>query len=277
LSNDPPHRRGRSPIRRPEVLDEIAQVAPLIERCPPQLYGGAERSVEPCSPKALRLDSRVQDPMPHHIAMLGRVRRRANEFDILHFQIDILAFLGRISQEKRPDRAIEIASRAGMRLKIAAKVDKVDEDYWRSTIKPMIAAHPGVEFIGEIADRQKADFLGNATALLFPIDWPEPFGIVMIKAMACGTPVIAFRRGAAPEVIADGVSGFFVDSVAEAVEAAKRIWTIDRADGRRFFEERFTVQRMAEDYLEIYRALLGARTDGLHLRRAAGHGLHVVA
>ena len=118
-----------------------------------------------------------------------------------------LAFLGRISPEKRPDRAIEIANRAGAKLKIAAKIDKVDQEYWKNVIEPMVASSPNVEYIGEIGERDKAEFLGNADALLFPIDWPEPFGLVMIEAMSCGTPVIAFRRGSAAEVIDDGVSG----------------------------------------------------------------------
>src|SRR5690606_13002986 len=124
-----------------------------------------------------------------------------------------LAFLGRISPEKRPDRAIEIAVRTGLPLKIAAKVDRADEAYWRETIAPMIEAHPEVEFVGEINERQKAEFLGNARALLFPIDWPEPFGLVMIEAMACGTPIIAFRNGSVPEVIDHGISGFIVEDL----------------------------------------------------------------
>jgi glycosyltransferase involved in cell wall biosynthesis len=172
---------------------------------------------------------------------------------------DYLAFLGRISPEKRPDRAIEIAARVGMKLKIAAKVDKADEEYWRKTISPMIAAHPGVEFIGEINEAQKGDFLGNARALLFPIDWPEPFGLVMIEAMACGTPVIAFRNGSVPEVVDDGVTGFIVDDVREAAAAARRIDRLDRAEVRATFEQRFSVERMAEDYLAIYRRLPGLR------------------
>ena len=133
-----------------------------------------------------------------------------------------LAFLGRISPEKRPDRAIEIAARAGVKLKMAAKVDRADQAYWDEVIKPLVDAHPNVEFIGEINERQKAKFLGEASALIFPIDWPEPFGLVMIEAMACGTPVIAFRSGSTPEVIDDGVTGFLVDDVEAAAAAVMR-------------------------------------------------------
>lgn len=170
-----------------------------------------------------------------------------------------LAFLGRISPEKRPDRAIEIAAKSGLPLKIAAKIDKADRAYWDETIAPMIAAHPNVQFVGEINEHQKTEFLGNARALLFPIDWPEPFGLVMIEAMACGTPVIAFRRGSVPEVIDHGVTGFIVDEVDEAVEAVRRIGDLDRAAIRATFERRFTVQRMAQDYVAIYRALPALR------------------
>ena len=140
-----------------------------------------------------------------------------------------LAFLGRISPEKRPDRAIEIATRAGMPLRIAAKIDKVDRDYWRTEIEPLVRGNPLVEFVGEIGEREKADFLGGATALLFPIDWPEPFGLVMIEAMACGTPVIAFPCGSVPEVIDDGVTGFLVESVDEAAAAVPAAAALDRA------------------------------------------------
>ena len=166
-----------------------------------------------------------------------------------------LAFLGRISPEKRPDRAIEIARRVGLPLKIAAKVDNADAAYWEQDIAPLVAAYPNVEFVGEISDDQKPDFLGKALALLFPIDWPEPFGLVMIEAMACGTPVIAFRCGSVPEVIDHGQTGFVVDSVDQAVSAIASLPAIDRAGVRRVFEQRFTAERMACDYLEIYRRL----------------------
>ena len=172
-----------------------------------------------------------------------------------------LAFLGRISPEKRPDRAIEIAARSGMPLKIAAKVDRVDQAYWEEKIRPMIDANPDVEFIGEIDERDKAALLGGATALLFPIEWPEPFGLVMIEAMACGTPVIAYRRGSVPEIIQDGVSGFVVDTMEQAVAAASRIGSLDRARVRSEFERCFTAERMAHDYVGVYRQLLSARTQ----------------
>jgi len=343
---------------------KIAQIAPLAERCPPQLYGGTERIVSYLTeelvrqghevtlfasgdsetsarlvagaPMALRLNPAVRDPLPYHLAMIDEVRRRADEFDVLHFHIDLLhyplaaafadkmvttlhgrldlpdlphfysafpdlpvvsisddqrrplpmvnwlgtvhhglpttllpfnanprgdylAFLGRISPEKRPDRAIEIATRAGMKLKIAAKVDKVDQGYWAEAIHPLVAATPNVEFVGEIDERQKAAFLGNARALLFPIDWPEPFGLVMIEAMACGTPIVAFNEGSVPEVIDDGVSGFRVRDVAEAVAAVKVVHRLDRFGVRATFERRFTSRRMAEDYLAIYRNLPAVR------------------
>ena len=170
-----------------------------------------------------------------------------------------LAFLGRISPEKRPDRAIAIARRAGLPLKIAAKIDTVaDEVYFREQIEPQLA-DPLIEFIGEINDADKSAFLGNATALLFPIDWPEPFGLVMIEAMACGTPVIAWNRGSVPEVVEDGVSGFIVDSVDEAVAAVRRLKQIDRHGVREVFERRFAATVMAQAYQDIYRGLLVQR------------------
>jgi glycosyltransferase involved in cell wall biosynthesis len=163
-----------------------------------------------------------------------------------------LAFLGRVSPEKGLDRAIRIATRTGMTLKIAAKVDKVDREYFARDIKPLLSL-PGVEYIGEITETQKGDFLGNAFAYLFPIDWPEPFGLTMIEAMACGTPTIAFRRGSVPEVLEDGVSGFIVDTEDEAVEAIEKCGGHDRRLCRAAFLKRFTVERMAEEYLAIYR------------------------
>jgi glycosyltransferase involved in cell wall biosynthesis len=335
----------------------IAQIAPLAERCPPALYGGTERVVsylteelvaqghdvtlfasgdsitaaelDPCSPRALRLSPNVVDALPHHMIMLEKVARRAHEFDVLHFHIDLLhapvirdfasrtlttlhgrldlpdlkpfyaafpdlplvsishaqrlpmppvnwignvyhglphdvfsvqharndgylAFLGRISPEKRPDRAIEIAVRAGLPLKIAAKIDRVDQPYWDTCIAPLVQAHDNVEYIGEIGEHEKARFLGDARALLFPIDWEEPFGLVMIEAMAYGTPVIAFGRGSVPEVIDDGVSGFIVHTVDEAVQALARLDSLDRTLVRAQFQTRFTVERMARDYVGIY-------------------------
>ncbi|OAP36530.1 glycosyl transferase [Sinorhizobium glycinis] len=353
---------------------KIAQIAPLAERVPPKLYGGTERIVHclteelvrlghdvtlfasgdsltsaelvPCSQVALRLNADVIDFLPHHVVMLEEVRRRAQEFDVLHFHIDLLhfplvrdfadrtvttlhtrldlldlqpfyrlftdipvvsisddqrrpvppinwrgtvyhgldeavlpftgkpagnylAFLGRISPEKGPDRAIEIATQTGMTLKIAAKVDKADRPYWESVVQPMIASHPNVEFVGEIDEHQKAEFLGNAAALLFPINWPEPFGLVMIEAMACGTPVLGFRYGSAPEVIEDGVSGILVDWVEEAVARMDEVLRLDRRRVRAAFERRFTTERMTRDYLEIYRNLPGLRTESSATRAAA--------
>ena len=168
---------------------------------------------------------------------------------------DYLAFLGRISPEKRPDRAIEIARRAGLPLKIAAKVDAADRDYFQQTIRPLLDS-PLVEFVGEIGDAQKADFLGNARALLFPIDWPEPFGLVMIEAMACGTPVIAWRQGSVPEVLTQGVTGFIVEDIAQAVRAVKQAAALDRQRIRAMFDRRFTARTMAENYVTLYRRLL---------------------
>jgi glycosyltransferase involved in cell wall biosynthesis len=340
---------------------KIAQVAPPVESVPPRLYGGTERIVSylteelvrlghdvtlfasgdsvtsaklvSCTPRALRLEANVQDPIPYYMLMLDRVRERAAEFDILHFHIDqfhfplfrpianrtlttlhgrqdlpdlkplyvgfndmplvsisnaqrrpvpnanfvatvhhgiatdlhrpiphpggggYLAFLGRISPEKRPDRAIAIARAAGIPLKIAAKVDKVDEAYFREQIAPLLNGG-GVEFIGEINERAKADFLGGALALLFPVDWPEPFGLVMIEAMACGTPVLAFRCGSVPEIVDDGVTGCIVDTVEQAIEALPRVIALDRRLVRRRFEERFSAADMAKNYVRVYRALL---------------------
>jgi glycosyltransferase involved in cell wall biosynthesis len=170
-----------------------------------------------------------------------------------------LAFLGRISPEKRTDRAIEIAARAGMPLKIAAKIGNADISYWRDVIRPMVEQNSQIEFIGEINETQKAAFLGDASALLFPIDWPEPFGLVMIEAMSCGTPVLAFRGGSVPEVIEDGVSGFVVSSIAEAVAAAGKVERLDRWLVRSEFERRFTVERMAQHYLALYEQALNGQ------------------
>ena len=175
-----------------------------------------------------------------------------------------LAFLGRISPEKGPDRAIRIARRAGIPLRIAAKVEASDRAYFEAEVKPMLDG-PSVEFVGEIAEHEKSEFLGNARALLFPIDWPEPFGVVMIEAMACGTPVVAFRCGSVPEVIVDGVNGWIVGDEHAAVAAVSNAQSFDRAACRRHFEERFTARRMATDYVASYHALLAATAP----RRAA--------
>jgi glycosyltransferase involved in cell wall biosynthesis len=344
---------------------KIAQVAPLYESVPPQHYGGTERVVSylteelvnqghevtlfasgdsittaklvPCVSQALRLDPNCIDSQVHHIYLLERVFRLADEFDIVHFHIDYLhfplsrrngfpqlttlhgrldipdlvplykefvdmplvsvsnsqreplpwvqwvgtvyhglpeylycfhekpgsylAFLGRISPEKRPDIAIEIARCVGIPLKIAAKVDKADQDYYDQRIKPLLN-DPLVEYIGEIDDRQKEEFLGKAYALLFPVDWPEPFGLVMIEALACGTPVIAFGNGSVTEVMEEGRTGYVVDDVETAVKAIEKIEKIDRHLCRQVFENRFSAAKMAEGYLAIYDKLLDQRKNG---------------
>jgi glycosyltransferase involved in cell wall biosynthesis len=175
-----------------------------------------------------------------------------------------LAFLGRICPDKGPVEAIEIARRAGSKLKIAAKVDPVDRAYFDELIAPLLAKSPHVEFIGEIDDSRKQEFLGNAEALLFPIRWPEPFGLVMIEAMACGTPVIAFRQGSVPEIMEDGLTGFVVDTPQEAAMAVGRLGQLFRPSIRARFEERFSAGAMAREYLRIYRRLVhlqGIKTD----------------
>ena len=176
------------------------------------------------------------------------------------------AFLGRIAPEKGIDRAIRIAQHCGMPLKVAAKVDRADQDYYDEKIVPMLKS-ANVDFIGEISDKEKSDFLSGATVLLVPIDWPEPFGLVMIEALACGTPVIAFNRGSVPEIIEDGLTGFIVEDINGAIGAVDRLGQLSRDKIRRRFEERFTARRMAQDYLSVYRSL----TDSIapHLRLVA--------
>jgi glycosyltransferase involved in cell wall biosynthesis len=168
---------------------------------------------------------------------------------------EYLAFLGRISPEKRVDRAIEVAKRVQMPLKIAAKVDETDEKYFEEEIKPLLD-HPLIEFVGEVGEDEKEEFLGNAYALLFPINWPEPFGLVMIEAMACGTPIIAYDRGSVTEVLDHGRTGFIVNNLEEAVDAVQRVPTIERKQCRRAFEDRFSAARMAQDYVAIYQQLV---------------------
>jgi glycosyltransferase involved in cell wall biosynthesis len=170
-----------------------------------------------------------------------------------------LAFLGRISPEKRVDRAIEIAKTLNMPLKIAAKVDPVDHAYYEREIKPLLNT-PNVEFVGEINEQQKGEFLGNAYAYLFPIDWPEPFGLTMIESMACGTPTIAFRCGSVPEVITNGVSGFIVETLDDAVNAVQRVATLDRAACRAEFMKRFSACKMAQQYAKLYEATVAAKS-----------------
>ncbi|MGE0702648.1 MAG: glycosyltransferase family 4 protein [Vicinamibacterales bacterium] len=336
----------------------VAQVSPLFESVPPQLYGGTERVVSylteelvrqghdvtlfasgdsvtnarliaPVS-RSLRLDSSCVDQLAHHMRLLESVFSRARSFDVIHFHIDYLhyslsrrhairhvttlhgrldlpdlqplydefaempvvsisdsqreplpqanwqatvyhglprdlyrfqsesgqylAFVGRISPEKRVDRAIRIAQHVGRPLRIAAKVDSVDRAYYDERIAPLLGG-PGVEFVGEIGEADKSEFLGQATALLFPVDWPEPFGLVMIEAMACGTPVVAYNRGSVPEIIEPGVTGFIVDGFDEAVDAVERAAALDRHAVREGFEHRFTAERMASDYVTVYDSL----------------------
>jgi glycosyltransferase involved in cell wall biosynthesis len=353
----------------------IAQIAPLYEPVPPKLYGGSERVVAhladelvgrghdvvlfaseesktaaqlvPCRSVALRLDTRLSWDIPAHLSMLAEVRKRAYDFEILHFHLDCfhlpffhdmvertlttmhgrqdiddlrtlhghypnyplvsisknqrramphlnwvktvhhgypksqyqfspvakggyLAFLGRIAPEKGVDLAIEIARRAGVPLRIAAKVDRADTDYFQAHIKRLLKA-PGVEFIGEIAESEKSTFLGGALALLFPISWPEPFGLVMIEAMACGTPVIGFRRGSVPEVVKHGVTGFIVQTVEEAIGAVNKISSIDRAQVRTTFERRFSVEVMAKNYEHAYADICAMRENVVPMpRRVSG-------
>lgn len=335
----------------------IAQIAPLYESCPPQLYGGTERVVSYLTEelvrlghdvtlfasgdsqtkarlvagckRALRLDPSVRDPVAHHMVLMNRVMHEAGRFDILHFHTDYLhyplvaalghpvlttlhgrqdlpdlaplyaefadtprvsisdhqrlplphanwvktihhglpqdllpfghgdggylAFVGRISPEKRLDYAIAIARQAGIPLMVAAKVDAGDKDYYHEVIQPLLG--DGVTFVGEINERQKKDFLGRARALLFPIDWPEPFGLVMIEAMACGTPVLAFDRGSVPEVIESGLSGIVVSTIQEAHARLPEALALNRRAVRSRFEARFTAERMARDYIDLYAEL----------------------
>ncbi len=344
----------------------IAQIAPLAEAVPPKFYGGTERVVSwlteelvgqghdvtlfasgdsvtaaklvaGCE-RGLRLQN-IGDHTASNLVMLDAVRRRADEFDIIHCHIDLLqypmfqdmahkmvstmhgrldvpdfmpvyrayphmpmisisdaqrapmppgtnwlstvyhglpehvcpynphggdylAFLGRISREKRPDRAIEIAKRSGMKLKIAAKIDRADQTYFKEEIEPLLN-HPLIEFVGEIDEIRKSEFVGNATALLFPIDWMEPFGLVMIEAMSAGTPIIAWRKGSVPEIIEDEASGFIVDTMDEAVAAVARAKALPRSDVRRCFETRFTAAEMARSYVAAYEMLIGKSPRGL--------------
>lgn len=341
---------------------KIAQIAPLQEAIPPRLYGGTERVVAhlcdalvdeghdvtlfstadahtrarlvPMRDQPIRLDEApLKSDLAAHLSMLHEVRRRAAQFDVLHFHMDMihfpmfeefaartvttlhgrldlkdlagvyrhwpeyglvsisdsqrkpladanwlatvqhgvpesllnycayhagyLAFLGRISPEKCPDVAIRIAQRAGLPLKMAAKVDPVDRAYFEKVVRPLLD-DPLIEYIGEIGDADKSRFLGGAVALLFPIDWPEPFGLVMIESFACGTPVIAWNCGSVPEVIDDGETGFIVSSDVQALAALERTKLLDRRHVRAIFERRFTARTMAAGYLEVYSELLAS-------------------
>src|SRR3989454_9883225 len=210
---------------------QIAQIAPLTEAIPPRPVPGAGwiRTIYHGLPE------RLLTPQPVTPAYF--------------------AFLGRISPEKAVDQAIWIAKRCGVPLKIAAKVDAVDRDYFESEIRKLLAP-PDVEYIGEISDGEKSRFLSGAIALLTPIAWPEPFGLVLIEAMACGTPVIAFNRGSVPEIVEDGLTGFIVERKEEAVAATDQLSRLSRGAIRRRFEERFTARRMAREYLVVYRSLI---------------------
>jgi len=174
------------------------------------------------------------------------------------------AFLGRIAPEKRVDTAIRVAEHCGVTLKIAAKIDRADRDYYDEEIKPLMNSRY-VDYVGEINDHEKSAFLSGAIALLVPIDWPEPFGLVMIEAMACGTPVIAFNRGSVPEVVTDGVTGFIVEDEAGAIGAVDRLSHLSRQGIRRHFEKHFTARRMALDYLAAYRELMDAKAPRLRI------------
>lgn len=203
----------------------------------------------------ISISNSQRNPLPH-INWKGTVYNGipAGQMKFAAQPGDYLAFIGRISPEKGPERAIEIAARAGIPLKIAAKVDKADREYFEKFIEPLLHRE-GVEYIGEINEHEKNDFLGNALALLFPIDWPEPFGLAMIESMACGTPVIAFNRGSVPEIMKDGVSGYIVNSIDEAVAALRKIHQIDRQACRTHFERYFTAEKMALNYLAVYQRI----------------------
>ncbi|MER8489169.1 glycosyltransferase family 4 protein [Mesorhizobium australicum] len=348
---------------------KIAHVAPLYESVPPRLYGGTERIISyltealvdlghevtlfasgdtkssaklvPCRERALRLDPRpLKSEIAAHLSMLDEVRRRADDFDVVHFHLShflhfpffrdmpqrtvttphgrldyadlaqaydrfpgfpmisisrsqrarfasanwlatihhglpldlyeadfeagsdgtYLAFLGRMSRDKRPDRAIEIARRTGLKLKLAAKVGDGDRAYFEEVVQPLIDGDR-VEYVGEIGEDQKARFLGNAAALLFPIDWPEPFGLAVIEAMACGTPVMAWSCGAMPEIIDHGVTGFVVETIEDAVASMPALLQLDRRRIRTAFERRFSANRMARDYVEAYSRLTSGHEE----------------
>jgi glycosyltransferase involved in cell wall biosynthesis len=199
-----------------------------------------------------------REPLPMAL-WLGTVYHGLPE-DLLAPRLDhgsYLAFLGRISPEKRVDRAIELALQKGIPIRIAAKIDDANTGYFEEMVRPLLG-QPGVEFVGEIGDDRKSEFLGGALALLFPIDWPEPFGLVMIESLACGTPVVAFRNGSVPEVLDDGVTGFIVDDMESALDAVERVRTLDRRHCRAAFEERFSSRRMTRDYLALYEKVAAA-------------------
>jgi glycosyltransferase involved in cell wall biosynthesis len=224
-------------------LPEFAAVYRMFPHAPLVSISNNQRSPVP----DLGWAATVYHGMPQYLLTPQPVEKR-----------DYFAFLGRISPEKGIERAIRIAQACGVTLKVAAKVDKADAEYFKAEVEPLLATG-GVEFIGEINDTQKPAFLSGAKALMFAIDWPEPFGLVMIEAMACGCPVIAFRRGSVPEVMDDGVTGFIVDNVEEAIAACGRLGELDREKVRAQFDKRFTSVRMAQDYVDVYNKLIAAK------------------
>jgi glycosyltransferase involved in cell wall biosynthesis len=209
----------------------------------------------------------VSDDQRSYLPHAAWVNTVHNAVDVQHYHFqpnpgDYLVFLGRISPEKRPDRAIRIARDVGMRLIIAAKIDAVDGDYWASAIEPLVRANPGlVEYVGEVDERGKDQLLGGAYAYLFPIDWPEPFGLTMAEAMATGTPVVAFNAGSVPEVVENGVTGFVCNSVDEMVNAVGRVGSLDRAACRARVEAQFSATAMADGYVRAYRSVLASATS----------------
>jgi glycosyltransferase involved in cell wall biosynthesis len=215
-----------------------------------------------CDLPVISISDAQRAPLPH-MNWVGTVHHGLPR-NLLRFNPgpgSYLAFLGRISPEKRPDLAIEVARRAGVPLKIAAKVDRVDCDYFENVVRPLLST-PGVEFIGEIDDSQKEEFLGGALALLFTVDWPEPFGLVMIESLACGTPVIARPCGSVPEVLRDGVTGLMASGISELVDAVRRVATLSRRGCREEFEARFTAEVMAANYERVYYQLIAGRRRG---------------
>jgi len=229
----------------------IAQIAPLAESVPPKFYGGTERVV------AWLVDELVE--LGHEVTLFAsgdsRTRGNKNLFQPSYSPGSYLAFLGRLTAEKGPEDAIRIARAAQMPLRIAAKIPRAETAYFRKHLEPHLDDEK-VRLIGEVNDASKQPFLAQAAALLFPIDWPEPFGLVMIEAMACGTPVIAYRSGSVPEVIDDGLTGFIVESEEEAVDAVNRLARLDRRKVRERFGERFSAHRMARAYESHYRQLV---------------------
>lgn len=230
---------------------DMADLLAVYHKYPAQPLVSISDSQRSLLPLAVNWVGTVYHGLPEHLYQAGSGNG------------DYVAFIGRISPEKRPDRAIEIARLAGMKLKIAAKVDNVDRAYFEKHIEPLLQQEH-VEFIGEINEEQKRSFLGQAKALLFPIDWPEPFGMVMIEAMACGTPVIAWNHGSVPEVIDKGESGFIVDSMEEAVRALENIDLLDRSRVRATFDRRFTASTMTKNYIRLFERMASTKNTKIY-------------